>query len=545
MAEHDALKQVEEAIDNRQSFLVEAGAGSGKTFALVHGLRHILRTQREELARKGRRIACITYTNVAKGEISERIADDPLVFVGTIHEFLWSLIENYQKELKSEIIVYNERLKNPAEGLDEALPGVRVVYSDRGRKFVKGRISHDEVIALAHSLFLKYPKISRIAADKYPILFVDEYQDTAPETVELIVDHFCGSGVSKSIVGFFGDSMQKIYQRGVGAVANDKLRRITKHENFRCSRSVIAVLNQMRPELQQVPAGDNVEGQVHFFSGVSIPEGVQRLEVAQKRLSEAGWDWGQAKTLMLTHRGIAGTLEYGQLFALYAKRSPFGRDELLEGSEPYAQFFQEVEGLCQAYEAKDYGEVIRLVGRDGTRIVRHSQKAKIAAFMQELTSLRVSANIGSVLDFVVTNRLLGQSRRVRDVEERISAEELDERDEALRDFVAGLREIPYSEVIAFSHFRDERTPFSTQHGVKGTEYDDVIVVVDDGAWNQYDMGQMMAGTERLATRRERSRNLFYVCCSRAKRGLAVVFLSEPPAGAVETAKQWFGPENVH
>ncbi|NGY65056.1 UvrD-helicase domain-containing protein [Lentzea sp. NEAU-D13] len=544
MAERDALKQVEEAIDSRQSFLVEAGAGSGKTFALVHGLRHILRTQRDELERRGRRVACITYTNVAKGEISERIADDPLVFVGTIHEFMWSLIENYQEELKAEVVVLNGQLKKPAEGLEQALQSVRIVYSDRGRKLEKGRISHDEVIAFAYNLFVEYPKISRIAADKYPFLFIDEYQDTAPETVELIVEHFCGSGVSKSVVGFFGDSMQKIYQRGVGAVDHEKLRQITKHENFRCSRSVIGVLNQMRPELQQVPAGENAAGEVHFFSGAGTPEGVRRLEVARQILAGLGWNVDEAKTLMLTHRGIAGTLEYERLFALYAKRSKWGRDDLLEGNDPHAQFFQEIEKLCQAYESKDYGEVIRLVGRDGTRIVRHSEKAKIAAFMQELTNLRQSSDIGTVLDFVVENQLLGRPRRLRDVEERIAAEELDGTDEVLRDFVTALRAIPYSEVMAFSRFRDERTPFSTQHGVKGTEYDDVIVVVDDGAWNQYDMGEMMAGTERLPQRRERSRNLFYVCCSRARRGLAVVFLSEPPAGAVETARRWFGPENV-
>jgi hypothetical protein len=55
-------------------------------------------------------------------------------------------------------------------------------------------------------------------------------------------------------------------------------------------------------------------------------------------------------------------------------------------------------------------------------------------------------------------------------------------------------------------------------------------LVDGSAWNRYSIGKMLAGTDKTR-RTERSRNLFYVCCSRAQRDLAVVFVNDLPKGA--------------
>ena len=82
-----------------------------------------------------------------------------------------------------------------------------------------------------------------------------------------------------------------------------------------------------------------------------------------------------------------------------------------------------------------------------------------------------------------------------------------------------------SEAMAYARFMTEATPFATQHGVKGDEFENVVVVIDDKAWNLYNMGKMLAGRDGEA-RIQRSRNLFYVCCSRAQRRLAVVFMTQ-------------------
>ncbi|MEV6605747.1 UvrD-helicase domain-containing protein [Kutzneria sp. NPDC051319] len=540
----DALLEVTTAIDERASFLVEAGAGSGKTFALVHGLKHILSRTRDELERGGKRVVCITYTNVAKNEIRERIADDPLVFVGTIHEFLWDVIEPHQAELKHQLVARNEKAENPVENLAGFLEKVPITYSDRGRYLAAGRIFHDDVLELAEAMFISRPKLARLSADKFPFLFIDEYQDTTKGTVRLVLDHFMGRGSTGAVVGFFGDSMQKIYPRGIGRVEHAGLRVIPKHENYRCSRRVIEVLNKMRPGLPQEAAGSNVEGEVYFFSGEGEPAGNGRLDRARQMLAAKGWDEANTKILFLTHRWLAEAQHYPALLKAFAKAGSFGRDRLMEGNDPVAQTLARVEQLGSAFVARDNGALLALLARSLVRVVRHSDKIRLSAKLDRLVSLCERGTIGEVLDYAFAANLVGESDSMRRMEERAVAAE-DDRGVRDREFLAAVREVSYQEFAAFAAFRDERTPFSTQHGVKGAEFPNVIVAIEDSSWTQYNMGNLLAGHDnRSADRYERSRNLFYVCCSRPQSGLAVVFLSDPPEAALDTARDWFGAENM-
>ena len=53
-----------------------------------------------------------------------------------------------------------------------------------------------------------------------------------------------------------------------------------------------------------------------------------------------------------------------------------------------------------------------------------------------------------------------------------------------------LRGIAYSEVKALRRYLDGHSPFETKHGVKGAEFENVLVVVGRG-WNQYNFGEML------------------------------------------------------
>src|SRR3546814_9656565 len=81
--------------------------------------------------------------------------------------------------------------------------------------------------------------------------------------------------------------------------------------------------------------------------------------------------------------------------------------------------------------------------------------------------------------------------------------------------------------MALDRFIDGHTPFATKHGVKGAEFENVLVVVGRG-WNKYNFAQMLewidAGPppDKLEFF-ENNRNLFYVACSRPKVRLALLF----------------------
>uniref|UniRef100_UPI0033BE0F34 UvrD-helicase domain-containing protein n=1 Tax=Pseudomonas aeruginosa TaxID=287 RepID=UPI0033BE0F34 len=55
--------------------------------------------------RTGKKIAVITYTNVAADEIAERVGEDPLFPISTIHSFCWRHIEAYHRDIQAWLLI--------------------------------------------------------------------------------------------------------------------------------------------------------------------------------------------------------------------------------------------------------------------------------------------------------------------------------------------------------------------------------------------------------------------------------------------------------
>ena len=96
-------------IDNFSHMKFDAGAGAGKTHALKESLFYIVNKYGDNLKYHNQQILCITYTNIATNEIKERIGNSSLVKVSTIHERIWELIKDYQKEL---VQIHQEKVSN-------------------------------------------------------------------------------------------------------------------------------------------------------------------------------------------------------------------------------------------------------------------------------------------------------------------------------------------------------------------------------------------------------------------------------------------------
>src|SRR3989339_854847 len=195
-----AFEQISQYLNERKSFVLEAGAGSGKTYTLIQTLNYLIQNKGEEIKKTNQKIVCITYTNVAKNEIIDRIEHNELVIVSTIHEFLWGSIKQYQKQLKFELCILNEinLAKDIAKGkdskyiekLEDRIDSInKVEYNDSTfNDFEKGLIQHDDVIEIAKMMYENYPLLTDIVSAKHPYIFVDEYQDTAEETVFCLID---------------------------------------------------------------------------------------------------------------------------------------------------------------------------------------------------------------------------------------------------------------------------------------------------------------------------------------------------------------------
>lgn len=107
--EEEAVQNlINSCIDKDESLVFNAGAGAGKTYALTESLKYIIKEHGGRLVHHNQKIMCITYTNVATNEIKGRLGSSDLVKVSTIHERLWALIKDYQKEL---VKIHVEKIK--------------------------------------------------------------------------------------------------------------------------------------------------------------------------------------------------------------------------------------------------------------------------------------------------------------------------------------------------------------------------------------------------------------------------------------------------
>lgn len=105
-----------------------------------------------------------------------------------------------------------------------------------------------------------------------------------------------------------------------------------------------------------------------------------------------------------------------------------------------------------------------------------------------------------------------------------------------------VRSIPYEVFQNLYRYNQKVSPYSTQHGVKGAEYEDVLIVLDNGGWNNYNFKYLFTdnGTDTVLSK---TKKIFYVGCSRAMNNLAVYYFN-PDRQIIDKAKEWFGGQNV-
>jgi len=561
-----ALARMFACLDKRRSFRLEAGAGAGKTYSLENALRWLIERQGVALLRQRQQIGCITFTNVAKDEIIGRTNAHPAVRPETIHGFCWSVLQDFQptlRELVPGLPSWDRRLAE-ANGV-----GQRRIHYELGYPSVtedQVSIRHEDVLLLMIQAMAR-PKFRAVLTSRYPILLIDEYQDTDAGFVDALKEWFLDRNEGP-MIGLFGDHWQKIYGEGCGLVEHPALETIDKHANFRSVDQIVQVLNRMRPDLPQMASDPAAEGEARVFhtnnwsgqrrtgvggghwTGDTSPEAARAyLQHVKDQLAAEGWDMSFEKTkvLMLSHSILAREQGYDSIRSIYGQFN----DPWLKKEDPHIKFLaDQLEPACAAFEAKRYGEMFDSFGSAMPRIRCHRDKTSWTKGMNELINLRNAGTIGEVIDFVASQPHMRLPAAVNDRETKLAdvgdapVEGESRRITQLRK----LRAVSYTELIALDRFIDGHTPFATKHGVKGAEFENVLVIVGRG-WNKYNFAQTlewmnMAPPADKQTFFENNRNLFYVACSRPKVRLAVLFtqlLSDPAMAELE---HLFGANNT-
>lgn len=571
-------EQIYNCIDNGQSFILDAGAGSGKTWTLIQTLKYIISQEGSHLKKNHQKIVCITYTNVAKDEIKERLEYNELVLVNTIHEFIWFAIKQYQRQLKEKFLEYLDEkikpLKEEIADLEQKIQDAKA--KKKGTKtneknlnktieklkkletakegnykeiiyrqyinYKEGIISHDEVLILAKKLFTSFPKINKIIADAFPVILIDEYQDTSPLVIELLCDYL--DKQDNFLLGFYGDKMQKIYDEGIGEIPNKYgFQKITKTENFRCSKNVIELLNKIRTDIKQYPAGNNKEGSVNFYIYNSTEKENFDINIFIRENIDASWkkdDESKLKILYLTHRFIARENGYIDIFNLYnSKENPSYRraacitDNKNNKGCAFANFLFQIEEIYSLYENNHIQTLLKKIDFP---INSFEDRNKIKTLLKDFKEIR-NSSIDKVISFVTQKELI----KITD-----DIDNFDYEDANNQSFYDDLMKLDYEQFTKLYKIQQDNMPFSTKHGTKGDEFKNVLVVIDDDAWKtEYNFNNYFEGEDKRENRFNRTKNLFYVVCSRAINNLYIINLTRLSDKAKDTINGWFGEDNVH
>ncbi|WP_337930411.1 UvrD-helicase domain-containing protein [Holdemanella sp.] len=630
--ENDELYEILEHIKQGHNFLLSGGAGSGKTYSLVQVLQHISGQY------PNAQIACVTYTNAAAIEIKNR-ANIKNLRVSTIHDFLWDMIVQFQKEAKITLLelINNPEcsIKNPNSDSPYQNTFENGIQYKEYLRIDRGEISHDEVLVLANGMFKKYPRLCDLLIDKFQFIFVDEYQDTSPLVIEILLE-FIQQRKKKNIIGFFGDAMQSIYETGIGDIdsyiKSGVVFKVEKKQNRRNPQTVIDIANKIRTDgLVQTSSKDfsapNMEngiikqGSVKFLYSTNFD-----LDKVKMSSWVNGWDFHDAKKtkeLRLTHNLIADEAGFSNLMAVYdndpiakfkeaflneaKKQDHVFSDEdsfdtvvksmpwvykrglqkgkshlevLLEDSTvkvlyehikdwPYSkvkkiylnkdnliddkvaiddvtirdpkrdclmQHLFKIQDLISLFENKEYNELIR---RTSFSVQSIADKANLKKCMDDLKA-KASESIEAVISYADSFKLCIA-------------------DDKLKDFINNndylywrIKDIPFKEFQNLYLYLEGHTPFSTQHKIKGLEFDNVLIVLHNGGWNNYNFEYLfddeiedtLNPSQKKSYPRilHRTKKLFYVCCTRAKENL-IVYYPSPSPNVLEGAITLFGIEN--
>lgn len=586
----------------RKSFILFAGAGSGKTYSLVSLLKKIHKEIGYDLLLKSKNIAVITFTNAATEEILNRLGYSPIFHISTIHSFVWNVIKYYQTDIKTlyckylcdEIDILDEKIKNTKnkttktyfsnieklkslnERLEKAMKVRKFTYNPNGSNLEYNALKHADVIKISAQLIMENPMLQRIIAQRYPILFIDESQDTKKELVDAFFE------IQKNFaniftLGLFGDQKQRIYADGkenIESIIPEGWEKPVKQMNFRSAKRIIRLANKIGTDIdvhaEQCPRENASEGFVRLFV-IQQQDGLDKDEIerhVRKLMCEQTKDekWSgvgaDVKTLTLEHMMAARRLGFDSFFAPLSK-VPKYQMTFLQGSVSELEFFtKEIIPICDSIKG-DGWIALKILRESSPLLSRQNTNEPYALYLkcrEEAIKLANLVNDNKTIREVIEKLVDSELLKVPDIVRRaylLRQPDVEGSDDEELCAWVNIMDLPIDLVRRYDNYIGHRSQFDTHQGVKGLEFDRVMVIIDDseakGFMFSYDK---LFGVKELSdadkkniregkeTSIERTQRLFYVTCTRAKKSLAVVmYTNNPNIVKMESMRKGWFEEN--
>lgn len=595
-----------------KSFMLYAGAGSGKTKTLVSVLEALRKNQGQGLSLSGKRVAVVTYTNAACEEIKHRLKNDSIFQVSTIHSFSWDLIKFFtsdirswlEKKLASDIEVLNGEI-DKAKSLDGITAQKNIRSRDNKIKRLEliknvtkfsytpnsisdeiGSLNHTEVVDMAAFFLRNEPLMAKIFINHYPIFLIDETQDTNEELLNSII-FVQQKHPNDFSIGLFGDTMQRIFGGGktnLKETLPDSWRTPEKKVNHRCPARVVKLINKIRivdDPHQQTPGEDAEEGQVAFFiidAGKNLSksncEEIIRLKMSELTQDNDWVNRKSVKTLTLEHHmaAVRGGFDNFLLPFLsidYLKEKVLkaeGKDinfllsvllplsNSIKSGDDFnvATIFRKYSPLLSPAHLKNSTDPMAEIryARDAVEVIKKSLNTSVNFSIIEILRIMEEKKLFQIPDAFIPHLI--DLKSLGEQEENIE----EDKDSAAWSLAL---QSSVEQLEKYAAYRSDNSDFGTHQGVKGLQYDRVMVILDDeearGFLFSYEklLGAAPLTPTDIKNEKEgkdsspkRSRRLFYVTCSRAKKSLAVVAYTKNTSAVRKHIldSEWFKEEEI-
>lgn len=488
---------VNERIEN--IYLINAPAGSGKTTKIKSMLINHITSSPDD------NILCITYTNRAADELKEGL-ESSKIFFGTIHSFIntyispffahnyvldlfWEIYENQiLKRIKNEnddphINESNQKYidKYGALDINTVKSNIKKIsYNETSfNSLYYGGLSHDDLIIFTKKVSDKYPIIKNKISKKYQVIFIDEYQDTTSEVLQLFFSSVVNSHTKMYLLG---DKMQQIYNNYDGSFENEfKLfnKDIALTVNHRSVPVIIEVLNNLYNDSEMIQGvyEKNRDIKPNFKPRIILCKSFDSV------LEENKKKYPNTLILYLFNQNKFNEIGVGNLYNSFNRMEKYSfsrkykatdvlSDTSSENPDPVMRFLFLLHQAYCYFKTEQYGNLISLCKNNRNffdiktcTLVAHSDKIRLKNIWNEVFKIydNDTATIQEILDS------LNDKKVIRG------------------DFISGIYEsleyedtltVEIKEIKQLAQYLND-PHISTQHGVKGESHDTVIFVADD------------------------------------------------------------------
>ena len=484
-------------------FLVNAPAGSGKTTWIRKNVRKYL------LQNPNDNVLCITYTNRAAEELGKDV-DSNRVYFGTIHSFIndfigsffshESILELYWEVYKNQIV---ERIENISQNGNWAESNMRYIEKYGGltpeivrsnitmisynqapfNSLYRGALGHDDLISFTRLAVERFPVIKKKISDKYQVVFIDEYQDTATDVLQIFYSSMIGK---KSKLYLLGDKMQQIYRNYNGEFEtyfNIFNKSINLSVNYRTTPKIVSILNKIYNDecYKQTAYEKNKDENMDFLPEVRIVTDIE------KNVSELMEQYKDSLILYLSNKSRFYNIGVGELYDAYSgmEKYSFGKKynavdvltkEEIRENDALLSFLFTVNIIVDYFTKEFYGEVFRIIRKAGTyfncekfSIRKHIDKNLVKDKLDDIVALynELSTTVDDFLSLCVEKKY---------IREEFYSAVVEENDYQL------VKNVKVQEVKVLADYMSD-PKISTQHGVKGESHDTVVFIADNSRSN--------------------------------------------------------------